>query len=219
MRLVVVTPVGPGHEEFALDAIQSVRVARKRRGLFSSVRHEVIDDCRGELGRGRARNLGMVEDADWYFFLDADDVMCADALESCEFDAQAVFGSVSFRDARRSRKNVYPCGWRELALHGARGTISMGFFCRADVARRLKFDETMNAGEDYDFYLRLDSFIKIDRPLCDIGYELPSAGGPRGYVTIDWVTICNNLITAAVDRDPNKYDLRGDAVLAQAGCP
>jgi hypothetical protein len=219
MRLAVITPVGPGHQKFAADAIESVRVAQKNAGLFSSVRHLVIDDGNGELGRGRARNLGMVDDADWYFFLDADDLMRPDALNIASFEAQAIFGAISLSSYRRRVKNVSPCGWREIALYGAGGTLSMGFFCRADVARRLKFDEAMDAGEDFDFYLRLDEFCKIDRPLVDIGYGLPSAGGPRGYVEIDWTGICNALIIEAVAKEPAKYDLRGDAILAKASDP
>jgi hypothetical protein len=217
MRLAVITPVGPGHERFVRDAMASVQAAKERIGPFSSVRHIVIADPRGELGRGRARNLGMVDDADWYFFLDADDRMRPDALEGCLLDAQAVFGAISI--GKTTAKNVYPCGWRELALHGARGTLSMGFFCRADAARQIGFNEALDAGEDFDFYLRLKSFTKIDRPLVDVGYGLPSAAGPRGYAVIDWVGICNELIVSAVAREPAKYDLGGDAVLAKAGDP
>ncbi len=220
VRLAVVTPIGPGHDGFAADAIESVRIAEQAPGCFTSIRHVVIDDSRGEFGRGRARNLGMVDDADWYFFLDADDRMRPDALsvDPREHAAQAVFGAVSLTSAIIA-KNIHPCGWRDVALCGARGTLSMGFFCRADIARRLRFNEAMDIGEDFEFYLRLDSFAKIEAPLVDIGYELPSAGGPRGYVDADWLGICNELIADAVAREPGKYDLRGDAVLAQAGHP
>jgi glycosyltransferase involved in cell wall biosynthesis len=212
MKLAVITPVGPGHQGCVKRAIESVA----GRGRFSSVEHVVIDDTCGEMGRGAARNAGMI-DADWYFFLDADDTMHPDALGAVNLDKQATFGSVRLNHG--NAKNVHPCGWREVALYGARGTLSMGFFCRADVARRLRFNEAMDAGEDFDFYLRLDSFAKIEQPLVIIGYDVPSATGPRGYVRIDWVGICNKLITAAVANDPAKYDLRGDAVLAQAGSP
>ncbi len=218
MRLAVITPVGPGHQQFAEAAIGSVHVARDNCTVFSDVRHIVIDDGKGELGRSRARNRGMVDDADWYFFLDADDRMRPDALKFQNFETQAIFGTISLVGPNRAT-NVHPCGWREIALHGARGTLSMGFFCRADIARRLRFNETLDAGEDFEFYLRLDEFAKIDRPLVDIGYNLPSAGGPRGYEKIDWVDICNAFVIDAVRREPNKYDLRGDAILEQARSP
>jgi hypothetical protein len=92
----------------------------------------------------------------------------------------------------------------------------MGFFCRADVARRLRFNEEMDAGEDFDFYMRLDDFTKIATPLVDIGYDLPSAGGPRGYGRLDWIGACNKIIADYVSREPQKYDLGHHAVLAKA---
>lgn len=216
MKLAVITPVGPGHYGIVDAAIESVRLARLQNTRWGVVQHIIVNDCEGTLGRGRARNDGMQPGFDWYFFLDADDTMRSDALNLAMPDTQAVFGSLSLNGFKRA-KNVHPCGWRELALHGARGTLSMGFFCRADVARRLQFDEALDAGEDFDFYLRLDNFTKLDRPLANIGYDLPSAIGPRGYVDIDWIGICNAMIVEAVGREPAKYDLRDNAVLEQAG--
>src|SRR4051812_40635922 len=96
MNLAVITPIGPGHHHCATTAMASVNAARERPGPFSSVRHIVIDDGAGTLGRGAARNLGMVEDADWYFFLDADDMMRPDALQAFPSGSQqAVFGAIS----------------------------------------------------------------------------------------------------------------------------
>ena len=50
----------------------------------------------------------------------------------------------------------------------------------------------------------------------NIGYDLPSAGGPRGYARIDWTGICNEVIRRYVENDLGKYDIRRDAVLAKA---
>lgn len=203
MKLAVITPVGPGHDEISKRAIQSV--AKAKPGQFSSVRHVIVDDYKGRLGRSHARNLGMTVDADWYFFLDADDKMREDALMLNDFAVSATFGAVSL-DGKITKENVFPCGWNEIAKHGSLGTLSMGFFCRADVARRLRFNESMDAGEDFDFYMRLPDFTKVASPLVDIGYSLPSAGGPRGYEKIDWTEICNRVIN----------DFGRDAVLAKA---
>src|SRR6185369_8553529 len=189
MRLAVITPVGPGHEEIVRGAIASVEAAAP--GPFS-VRHVLIDDLYGNLGRSKARNRGMVA-ADWYFFLDADDRMRPDALTLNDFDYEATFGAISL-DGKITKENVQPCGWQEIARHGAFGTLSMGFFCHADVAQELRFNEDLDAGEDFDFYMRLPNFTKIEKPLVDIGYSLPSAGGPRGYEKIDWVGVCNKVI-------------------------
>lgn len=216
MKLAVITPVGPGHEKAAEAAIASVTMATYGDHPFRSVRHVVIEDKKGFSGRSASRNRGMKADADWYFFLDADDTMRPDALGRNIFTSPATFGSVSL-NGTVIQENVYPCSWRRLALYGAHGTLSMGFFCRADIARSLRFNEDMDAGEDFDFYMRLPGFTKLAVPLVDIGYDLPSAGGPRGYDKIDWVGICNRVIAAAVKREPEKYDLRGDALLAKAG--
>lgn len=215
MKLAIITPVGPGHQKPAEQAVESVNRAieyaqQKGKLWFTRIRHAVIDDTQGLMGRSRARNEGMV-DADWYFFLDADDRMCKDALTLCNFDAAATFGAVCL-DACVYEKNVYPCGWAEIAKFGAAGTLNMGFFCRADIARELRFNEDMDRGEDFDFYMRLPSFVKIEKPLVHIGYLVPSAIGPRGYREIDWVGTCNKVIGDKI-RSDSRYGVRGDAVL------
>ena len=177
-------------------------------GPFDKVEHVLVDDHAGKLGRSAARNKGMIE-ADWYFFLDADDRLRPDALNLIEFNASATFGAVAL-DGKVTKENVWPCGWGEIARHGSLGTLSMGFFCRSDVARRLRFNEDMDAGEDFDFYMRLPDFVKVRQPLVDIGYSAPSAGGPRGYKRIDWTGICNTIIR-------EKYDFGRNAILAKAG--
>ncbi len=218
MNLTVITPVGPGHEAISERCIRSVQEAKGNHGPWTSVWHKVVYDTCGLLGRSKARNIGIDEspDADWFFFIDADDMMDIHALERNDFNYPATFGEVRLQGGRMHRQ-IWPCGWHELAVHGAYGTISMGFFCNADVARNLRFDESMDAGEDFDFYLCLPDFIKIKEPLVTIGYDQQSAGGPRGYDKIDWTGICNDLIRKAVNRDPEKFGVGSDAVLAQAG--
>jgi glycosyltransferase involved in cell wall biosynthesis len=216
MKLAVITPVGPGHDDIVRHAMASVDNAYQD-DRFSSIRHVVIDDHAGRLGRSHARNIGMGADADWFFFLDADDTMRPDALTLANLRASATFGAISL-DGRVIVENVHPCGWRQVALNGARGTLSMGCFVRADVARALQFNEDIDAGEDFDFYMRLPGFVKVARPLVDIGYNTPSAGGPRGYDTIDWTEICNDIVARYVTAaPPERYGLRGDAVLAAVG--
>ena len=215
MRLAVITPVGPGHDDVVLHAMASVDNASQS-ATFSSIRHVVVDDHLGRMGRSHARNIGMGTDADWFFFLDADDTMRPDALTLNDFRTSATFGAILL-NGRPFERNVHPCGWRQVALHGARGTLTMGCFVRADVARALRFNESLDAGEDFDFYLRLPGFTKIAKPLIDIGYDTPSATGPRGYDEIDWTAICNDIIARYVTADPARYNLRGDALLAAAG--
>lgn len=92
----VITPIGPGHEELAQQAIQSVMLASEHKGAFDNIHAIVGDDTQGKIGRSRARNrmvTGPVEPwmavfsmgddqeaafmSEWLFFLDADDVMCS----------------------------------------------------------------------------------------------------------------------------------------------
>lgn len=214
MRLAIITPVGPGHEQAVKRAQASVSKARI--GGFDCTAHVIIDDTEGSLGRSRARNQGMDRvRADWFFFLDADDQLHPDALTRNDFEASATFGAISL-DGVRVRNNIWPCAWRDIALKGASGTLSMGFFCRADVARKLRFNEELDAGEDFEFYLRLPDFTKRKGPLVHIGRSIPSAHGPRGYERLDWTLVCNREIVKAVKMEPEKYDLGRYAVLAKA---
>ena len=87
MKLSVITPVGPGHQEVVKNAMRSVAFLRS--GPFDAIRHVIIDDGEGRLGRSRARNLGMETAADWFFFLDADDLMLRHATTLVDFDAPA----------------------------------------------------------------------------------------------------------------------------------
>ena len=193
MRLAVVTPVGPGHERIVGRCQDSVRVALRQEHPWDTVQHIVVYDLDGQLGRGRARNIGMDCGADWLFFLDADDWMMPDALKRIDLDAPATFGAVAF-NGKPTRANVYPCTREQVIEYGGKGTLSMGFFCRADIAQRLRFCEDMNAGEDFDFYMRLPEWTKQHVPLVEIGRFTPSARGPRGYKELDWHAVCRKVI-------------------------
>ena len=77
MKLDIITPVGPGHTQAVEQAKASVQRAIKAGlGPFSEVRHVVVDDTEGALGRSAARNQAVkASTADWLFFLDADDLL------------------------------------------------------------------------------------------------------------------------------------------------
>lgn len=184
MKLVVVTPVGPGHEKFVPRCKASVR--RMAKGPFNEIHHKVVDDKEGKLGRGRARNEGMI-DADWYFFLDADDVVFSKAATYLNQNYCATFGAVVL-SGRVPACNVWPCSWELIREYGACGTLSMGMFVRGDVARTLKFHESMEIAEDFDFYMRLPNFIKVPHKLVNIDY--PRGKGSKS----DWLGECRKVI-------------------------
>lgn len=200
MKVTVIIPVGPGHEVVAIAAIESVRRAwRAARGPFNTLELAPIADPEGH-GRSAARNEGMREHpAHWHFLMDADDTMTVTAFNEVDLNAAATFGAVcldkrtdSLQKRATSRDNRYPLSREDLFHFGAVGTLSMGCFVRGDLG--LRFDETLDVGEDFDFYMRLPSFTKRKDALVCIGYHLPSAGGPRSSADVDWRRACAEVI-------------------------
>ncbi len=191
MGLVVITPVGPGHE--SILPLAALSVLHLEHHKFTEITHVIINDTKGELGRSKARNLGMETPADWFFFLDADDVMMPYAPRFAKNQASAIFGAVQV-NGRVPPSNKWPCGRKELFEHGGEGTLSMGCFVRAEVAREVRFDETLDKGEVFAFYMRLPSFYKVKPPLVSINSKIPSAVGPRGYEELDWHKTCREVI-------------------------
>ena len=170
MNVAVVIPVGPGHRECAKEAEASVAAAWDRtQGPFDAMEVRTVHDHNGAMGRSRARNLAMgIAPADWFFLLDADDQMMPDAFALVDTTQPATFGAVCL-DGVVSRDNRWPVTRATLFQHGAAGTLSMGCFVRGDVDAR--FDPSLEQGEDFDFYLRLPGFIKIQQPLVSISYN------------------------------------------------
>lgn len=81
MRLAVLTPVGPGHEDTAYRAALSALTAwRYDRGPFTEFRHFFFDDRKGINGRALARNVLNERaykgwNADWVIHLDCNDMI------------------------------------------------------------------------------------------------------------------------------------------------
>jgi len=193
MKVVVVIPVGPGHAELSIAAIRSVNTAWEHsHGPFAAFKIAVIFDLEGGLGRSAARNRGMDEHpTDWYFLLDADDEMLPEAFGLVDLNAPATFGAVSLNN-RITEENQWPVSRDVLFSHGARGTLSMGCFVRGDLG--LRFDETLDVAEDFDFYLRLPGFTKRREPLVSIRRPFVPAGGPRSSAGCDWTAECARVI-------------------------
>ena len=193
MKITVIIPVGPGHQECAYDAHLSTQRAWKySHGPFTHLSVIMVGDTHGKLGRSKARNRGLDDNsADWVFLLDADDEMLPNAFSEVDLNFPATFGAVCVND-QVIAANVFPLTRKMILRNGAHGTLSMGFFLKGDVETR--FDESLDKGEDFDFYMRLPGFKKVMAPLVSIGRNIPSAGGPRGYGKIKWLEICNAVI-------------------------
>lgn len=166
----------------------------------------MIDDRNGEKGRSRARNEGVrVCDGDWLFFLDADDLMHPDAFVQVSGyvnDRDAIFGAIwEMKDG--------VCNWRyqvpeidnfeDLISFDPYLTLQMGHFVRRDVALSLPFDEEMNCGEDWEYYLRLWKTYKcskIAHPLM-INRRGMHSTGPRSATGAEWSETVHGMIQAA----------------------
>jgi hypothetical protein len=193
MKCTVIIPVGPGHEKLAREAVDSVyEAARHSPGPFSGVELALVDDLDGKLGRSRARNMGMDDNpSDWFFLMDADDRMMPDTFMLVALSQPATFGTILLA-GKVGRENRWPVTRDTLFEHGAVGTLAMGCFVRGDLG--IRFDESLDIGEDFDFYMRLPGFTKLQVPLVNIGYRTPSAGGPRSPRNGRWREACRAVI-------------------------
>ena len=136
--------------------------------MFSELEVVPVDDQKGELGRSRARNLGvsraLSSGADWIFFLDADDLMAEGAFAAASSylpNYDAVWGLVATQEADEAQAHLrmpQPLTLQsidEVLAFDPFRTLKMGHFVRAEAARGTPFTETLDAGEDFDYYLRL----------------------------------------------------------------
>jgi len=183
----VITPVGPGHEELAVEAIASAM------NLGFDVLP--IDDTEGKLGRSKARNIGVqLAKAEWLFFLDADDLMHEDALKAKKFTkCDGIWGLIN--DGKVRVPQVRSVDFDTLVRHEPTQTLQMGHFIRRDVALDYPFDESLDCGEDFDYYLRVwrdKNCIKIPHTLF-VNRRGHHSKGPRSANGAMWRTAVQDL--------------------------
>lgn len=198
----VITPVGPGHAELFRECQSSVETAwRTGQGSFQSLEIIRVDDTRGELGRSAARNQAVQQAAakgiEWLFFLDADDFLAPEAFVAASphlAQLDALFGLITETQTTVVEKRLrFPQilgldRWEELLLFEPYETLQMGHFVRTSVAAELPFDERLNTGEDFDYYLRLWRRFrcrKIPQPLF-VNRRGRHSSGPRSATGRDW---------------------------------
>ncbi|QRY82151.1 FkbM family methyltransferase [Pseudomonas sp. PDNC002] len=212
MKCCVIMPIGPGHQELAGRAKDSVaRAVANGLGAFDEVQVLEMDDTQGRLGRSHARNLAVREAGErgieWLFFLDADDLMCptafVDAAPLLE-DHDAIWGTIYVADlqagqAQRREGQISPIdNLEQVLLNDPYLTLQMGHFVRQDVAAATPFDTDMDTGEDFDYYLRLwkeRRCVKIDTPLF-LNVRGQHSGGPRSAHGGDWRQAINRVFSA-----------------------
>lgn len=204
-RLDVIIPVGPGHEDMMHHAMESVRVATAARHPFEQVRLRVVNDSQGLAGRSAARNQGVAQSqAEWLFFLDADDAMHPEALKSVEpylATCDAIWGAIWEFDGNLAhwRYQVPRIETLEtLVAYDPYMTLQMGHFVRREVAVENPFDEERDTGEDWDYYLRLwrrYRCIKQEAPFL-LNFRGRHAKGARAATGRDWGEVVRPMVEA-----------------------
>ena len=227
LRVAVIIPVGPGHESLYTECRASVeRAWRRGRGPFVTMSLIAVDDTGGRLGRSRARNIGIERAvagrADWIFFLDADDLMAAsafDAMSAWVDGHDAVWGLIlgispaATTPQLRIPQIIGMDSFIDLLLFEPFLTLQMGHFVRAPVAAAVRFDESMDAGEDFDYYVRLWAAYrcrKIAREFFINRHGLHSTG-PRAATAEDWVMAVRS--RQRREREKHQLDTNSDMAL------
>ena len=211
MECDVIVPVGPGHEQIYHQAIESVRMASMDKGAFDKINIIVVDDTQGKLGRSKARNDAIMKStAEWLFFLDADDLMHPDAFKvhSYNVDVDALFGNIyeTSQGIAVWRYQVPAIdNYDQLISFDPYYTLQMGHFVRRDIASKILFDEGMNCGEDFKYYIKLwkDYNCKKIRECLFLNRKGHHSQGARSSTGQEWVEVVNGLIEdARLERRP-----------------
>jgi len=180
MKCAVITPVGPGHDLYALDAEDSVkRATAAARGPFADIVFIKVDDGLGKMGSAAARNHGVrlarEVGAEWLFFLDARHVLAVEAFAHVADKLHAydaIWGAIHELDddelhgAPRAGQLLQITRIDEVLGNAPFNTLQIGHFVRTAVASAMPFDPGLDAAE-FDYYLRLWSkyrCVKIERP-------------------------------------------------------
>jgi FkbM family methyltransferase len=211
MKCTVIIPFGPGHQELVLRAETSVKEAiAEGKGAFDEIKILCVDDSSGKLGRSKARNIAVAESAsagtDWIFFLDADDLMAAHAFRVVQehlHNHDALWGEIYEADIPTQTANLRPnqitpiTSLDQILTNDPYLTIQMGHFVNIKTATEFRFNESMNCGEDVDYYLRIwkeKRCLKIDKPLF-FNVRGQHSTGPKSATGKDWREAIGHIYT------------------------
>ena len=208
-KCAVITPVGPGHEGLYKECRTSINKSyNDNKGRFSEIILVRVDDTDGMLGRSRARNKGIKQaaeqGADWLFFLDADDLMAPSAFEYAsnyldKYDA--VWGSIwSIEEGQQARERDGQLSFlwsiEDVLSFDPFVSLQMGHFVKTSVALSALFNESLDTGEDFDYYLRVwekHKCIKIPLPFFYNRRGIHSQG-PRSASGREWRQVVEGTI-------------------------
>lgn len=172
----IIIPVGPGHDKYLIDALDSVQAQTlpfwecivvndtgAPLNVTGSPWARVIDG--GRLGAGAARNVGLrAARAPLTVFLDADDILIPNALESMvqaylDTEGKYIYGDwVHLEDETRidgaAVLHYTPEYDAQLWLEGAQHAVTC-LVATEDLRKIGGFDEQLPAWEDWDLLIKL----------------------------------------------------------------
>lgn len=169
MKCAIITPIGPGHNKLYEKCKNSIIEAiNHSKGSFEDIILIPVDDQEGKFGRSAARNRA-IKDAsnrgiDWLFFLDADDLILPYAFKAVSpylNNYDAVWGNIAEIEKGKEESSLrIPQiltinNIKELLIFDPFYTIQMGHFAKTTVALQNLFDESMDCGEDFKYYLKV----------------------------------------------------------------
>lgn len=193
-HVTVITPYIEPHERMLERCRKTVDAAWEySQGPFSSMNHACIVDA-NQKGPGWGRNQAIEDnpDADWYFYVDADDMMKEFAFEALAWakDEVDVYWGVTEHRAKiddgtamsirpRALRNTSFSEFASFGFDGG-GGYGVGHFVRGDLQRRFKW--FLNAVyEDIEMFLCLmahGSFTRLPFPLVTIDKRVRSSSTP-----------------------------------------
>lgn len=170
MKVGFITPIGPGHKDAYEACRQSIEVAwGNNKGRFAELEILPMWDLEGKFGRSSRRNAGIdlaiERKCDWIFFLDADDLLSQFAFEEVapyldHYDA--IWGNICEMpygkpDEVKLRENQLQTteSIDDLLKCDPFLTLQMGHFVKTECANAVRFDSSMNTGEDFKYYLQI----------------------------------------------------------------
>lgn len=204
MKCAVITPIGPGHEEsYNSLARKSIEFAIKTsKGEFTEIIIIPMPDLQGVHGRSERRNSGVRHakniGCEWIFFLDADDYISAFAFEDVSKHLNsydAIWGNICSAPSN-DIKSIVPRPNQLLQTNSVLDilrydpflTLQMGHFVKTDLVLQNPFDENMDVGEDFKYYLSIWGKYKCAKVLDVFFVNLRGnhSSGPRSADGAAW---------------------------------
>ena len=215
MKIGIITPVGPGHDEIYEICKQSIVNAWKQNnGPFTELEIIAMPDPDGQQGRSARRNDGIKlaknNQCHWLFFLDADDLMSPSAFMEVtpylnKYDAiwgaicempYGQFEKLKIRENQlKSTEDVV-----DVLIKDPYHTLQMGHFVKTDIALEIGFDSSIHVGEDFKYYLQVChkyKFIKCPK-IFFINQRGRHSTGPLSSDGQEWRSSVQNEIKRVV---------------------